>query len=140
MRAISSIAVLMVASSPMALPALALYVVLASQGVRRGWRHPASLAFLLVWLAIALVSLLSGLGDQEPTGHVHTLPAGVRSAMVAMTTALALLGLPAALFGGLRNSTLRARCVAACLGGVFGLILAIVVGFNLSCMADLGCL
>ena len=117
-----------------------LFVALASYGVHRGWRRPTTAAFLLVCLAVAVVSLLTTLSSREPGSYAHTVPPGVRYSIVNIVAAAAFLSVPAALFRGLWRASLLARSIAACLGGVVGLALAVGVGFPLACMADLGCL
>jgi len=117
-----------------------LFVALASYGVQRGWKRPTSVAFVLLCLAVAILSLLSGVSDQEVTNQSHTVPAVIRLSLVNMMAAAAFLSVPSAIFGGMRRATLLVRSIAACLGGVAGLALAVAVGFTLACMADLGCL
>ena len=118
---------------------LALYVLLAGLGLRRAWRHPSAVAFWTLLLAVGIVSILRGFADREPTRNLHTVPPGVRGALVTMAATFVFLGIPAAIFGRLRSASLVARSVGTFVSGALILPIAVGVLLYLACMADLGC-
>jgi hypothetical protein len=122
------------------LGALAVFVIVAELGVRRGWRRPGTSAFWLVWGVSGLAAFLDGWGASEPTRHAHVVPPGVRGTVVALVGAFVLFGAALSGFDRFRPKSFLAGAAAALLAGAASVPIVIIGSLLLACALDLGCI
>jgi hypothetical protein len=124
----------------LAIATLGLFVWLAEQGVRRGWRHPIALAVATAALTLTAVADLIALLQPGEAGSATTLAQFVRGSLATLVGAFFFIGVAAISFRWLRSASRKWRLTGSMLTGALAFPVGLMATLYAACMLGLGCI